>query len=447
MSIRYTTKGGEPRFRARWRTGNGERQSRSGFLTEEEARAHEEAMRTSRRQGQPLRRPKTRLTIDDYWQRWWAREVTVAKARATQYSYSGTYAAYIAPRLGDVKLRQVIEDPQLLVDWRSKLARDKSQSALEHAQRVLSSMLSAAAEDGVIPHNPLMLLTRQGRRGRARTVSRTQPRSEPLAVDLAAWFVVLHYLRRPTRPPIRGDKPRVRRYTLDRERDALIVALGFMAGFRLPSEALGLTREDVRKGRLHMEGRSSSGEYTPGSKTGPGRDLPLRPELAEEFKCVERAYRAAGHSLGATDFWISARHDGGIWTEHQARNWREREFRPVVRQVAADFPQFAGLRTATPYAARHTFISCCLQAGISLATIAGWCGTSIQMISETYGRVIRRYEGASPVTLNEQFQTARVEAMKLLSARSTSPSARQGGPTGGPIAGKLPPAKRRLVAV
>jgi hypothetical protein len=43
-----------------------------------------------------------------------------------------------------------------------------------------------------------------------------------------------------------------------------------------------------------MEGRSSLGEYTRGSKTGAGRDLPLRPELAEELKRVERAYRDAG---------------------------------------------------------------------------------------------------------------------------------------------------------
>ena len=58
MPLRYTTKQGEPRWRARWRTGSGERQSRSGFLSEREARAHEEAMRTARRRGQPLRRPK-----------------------------------------------------------------------------------------------------------------------------------------------------------------------------------------------------------------------------------------------------------------------------------------------------------------------------------------------------------------------------------------------------
>ena len=220
-----------------------------------------------------------------------------------------------------------------------------------------------------------------------------------------------------------------------------------MAGFRLPSEALGLTREDVRADRLHMEGRSSLGEYTAGSKTGVGRDLPLRVELAEEFNRVKRAYRDVGQPLGPTDFWISARRDVGIWTEHQARNWREREFRPVVRQVAADFPQFTDLRNATPYAARHSFISSCLQAGISLATIAAWCGTSIQMISETYGRMIRRYEGASSASLNEQFQTAKVEAMTLLSATPTTSSAKQGGPTDGPTAGQLPPAKRRLVAV
>jgi len=73
-------------------------------------------------------------------------------------------------------------------------------------------------------------------------------------------------------------------------------------------------------------------------------------------------------------------------------------------------------------------MSCCLQAGISPATIAAWCGTSIQMISKTYGRTIRRYEGASPVSLDEQFQAAKAEATSLLADTSraspgdTSPS-------------------------
>jgi integrase len=383
-------------------------------------------MRTARRHGKPLRRPKPGVTIDDYWKRWWAEEVTVAKARATQYSYRANYASYIGPRIGNVELRELIDEPQLLVDWRLRLAREKSQSVLEHAQPVLSSMLSAAAEDGEIPHNPVLLLTRQRRQGRVRKVARARPKAGPVAVDLVAWFLIVDYLQRPTRPPVRGEKLRMRRYPLDRERDALIVALGFMVGFRLPSEALGLTREDARDRRLYMEGRSSSGEYTPGSKTGDGRDMPERPELAEAFERVERAYREAGQPLEPTDFWISSRRDGGVWTEHQARNWREREFRPVVRQVALDFPQFEkDLRKATPYSTRHSFISCCLQAGISLATIATWCGTSIDQISKTYGKMISRYEGASPVPLDEQFQTAQAEAMSLLAA--TSPTASRSG--------------------
>lgn len=126
---------------------------------------------------------------------------------------------------------------------------------------------------------------------------------------------------------------------------------------------------------------------------------------------------------------------------------RARDVSVRCRTPSVDFPQFADLRDATPYAARHTFMSCCLQAGISLATVAGWCGTSIQMISETYGRVIRRYEGASPVPLDEQFRAGRVEAMTLLSATPTTPPTPQGGPTDGPMARKLPPAKRRKVAV
>jgi hypothetical protein len=445
MPLRYTTNQGQTRWRARWRTGTGERQSRSGFLTESEARAHEEEMRTARRRGEPVRRPRTRLTIDEYWRRWWTEEVTVGKARGTQYGYRDIYACYIAPQLGDVKLRELVEHPQLLMTWRSKLAQTKSQAVVQQAHRVLSSMLSAAAEAGEIPHNPILLLTVRSRRGRTRKLARMPAQREPLAIDPVAWFLVVEYLRRPTRLPIKGEQVRVRRYQIDRECDALILALGFMAGLRLPSEALGLTREDVRDDRLHIEGRSSSGEYAPGSKTGPGRDLPLGRELGDALRRVARAHRDAGRRMGAGDFWIAAR-DGGIWSEYQARNWREREFRPVARQVAADFPQYAELHNATPYLSRHTFVSSCLQGGISLATIATWCGTSIQMISRTYGRTIRRHEGSPATGLAEQYRTAYDEALSLLAAQPATSSRAGDELTGGLTPARMPAAKRRTRA-
>jgi hypothetical protein len=43
------------------------------------------------------------------------------------------------------------------------------------------------------------------------------------------------------------------------------------------------------------------------------------------------------------------------------------------------------------------------------------------MISRTYGRMIRRYEGIASVELARQYQQAKVEAMYLLSAHSTGP--------------------------
>jgi hypothetical protein len=67
---------------------------------------------------------------------------------------------------------------------------------------------------------------------------------------------------------------------------------------------------------------------------------------------------------------------------------------------------------------------------LSLATIAAWCGTSIQMISAPYGRIIRRHEGASPIELDEQFRAGKVEAMSLvLPASERSDGVQQGGST------------------
>ncbi len=99
-------------------------------------------MRVARREGKPVRLPKTQLTIDQYWELWWGQEVTVGKTRATQHSYRGAYACYIRPRIGRVKLRQLIDDPQVLVNWRLRLARDKSEVVLDHAHRPPKKVLS-----------------------------------------------------------------------------------------------------------------------------------------------------------------------------------------------------------------------------------------------------------------------------------------------------------------
>jgi hypothetical protein len=75
------------------------------------------------------------------------------------------------------------------------------------------------------------------------------------------------------------------------------------------------------------------------------------------------------------------------------------------------------------------------------------------MISRTYGRMIRRHEGAAAVALAQQYRTAKVEGMSLLSARSGRSQLHAGGGSmgrffdpaadqGGSTAVRLPRAKR-----
>ena len=56
---------------------------------------------------------------------------------------------------------------------------------------------------------------------------------------------------------------------------------------------------------------------------------------------------------------------------------------------------------------------------------------SIQVISRAYGRMIRRQDGAPPVQLAQQYRTAKVEGMSLLSAGLMRPEGQApGGSTG-----------------
>jgi hypothetical protein len=50
------------------------------------------------------------------------------------------------------------------------------------------------------------------------------------------------------------------------------------------------------------------------------------------------------------------------------------------------------------YATRHTFISVALSKGCNLKWVAGYCGTSVEMIEKSYGKFIADDGAAYPVT-------------------------------------------------
>jgi integrase len=63
-------------------------------------------------------------------------------------------------------------------------------------------------------------------------------------------------------------------------------------------------------------------------------------------------------------------------------NWRRREWRPAVVAAGLD-------RRLTPYAMRHTYASFALDAGVSIFELARLMGTSVRIIDDTYGHLVR----------------------------------------------------------
>ena len=65
-----------------------------------------------------------------------------------------------------------------------------------------------------------------------------------------------------------------------------------------------------------------------------------------------------------------------------------------------------GIRPRKFYSTRHTFIAWALSEGANLKGLAEYCGTSVQMIEQSYGRFMRKdflgpLIGARPETLRE----------------------------------------------
>ncbi len=63
-------------------------------------------------------------------------------------------------------------------------------------------------------------------------------------------------------------------------------------------------------------------------------------------------------------------------------NWRRRDWRPALDAAGLD-PEL------TPYAMRHTYASFALDAGVTIFELARLMGTSVKVIDDTYGHLVR----------------------------------------------------------
>jgi integrase len=114
--------------------------------------------------------------------------------------------------------------------------------------------------------------------------------------------------------------------------------------------------------------------------------------------------------------------------EQQVKTWRRRCFTPAV-QSAAEHPELADIRGATPYALRRGAISLRLRVE-DPQTVAKECGTSLQMLNSHYAFAIEDLRHHEPRPADVEWREARaalLERRAVDKARS-SDAPRAGSP-------------------
>ena len=99
--------------------------------------------------------------------------------------------------------------------------------------------------------------------------------------------------------------------------------------------------------------------------------------------------------------------DGGPWSRAEFNNWRNRVWKPVLKQLAGTDPALASLATARPYDCRGSFVSLHLRAGASPLEVAKWAGHSPAVMFNHYANVIEELRGEPVIPVEDQIARAR----------------------------------------
>jgi len=162
-AYRYRDEKGRPRYRAQWRVpdpaspdGPQLRKSKAGFTTKKDALDYAAEMRAASRRGRPSPAATT-VTLGEHATAWLAGHRAAASTLA---DYRRKYRLHIEPNLGAVELGKI--RPTLLAALYRQLetgdpAGEKQPLGANTVRKVhdlLSVMLQAAVDDGIIATNP-----------------------------------------------------------------------------------------------------------------------------------------------------------------------------------------------------------------------------------------------------------------------------------------------------
>ncbi len=161
----------------------------------------------------------------------------------------------------------------------------------------------------------------------------------------------------------------------------------FWTGMR-HGEAAALRWKDIdlKRGIVSISRSRDEGEENAPKTTGSIREIPMLPWVIDLLSRLPRRLHSDGEEFvfltpegkPMTDTW---------WPKRGAAR------RPVDEESKGIWfrcLRSLGIRPRKFYATRHTFIAWALSEGANLKGLAEYCGTSVQMIEQSYGRYIRK---------------------------------------------------------
>ncbi|SLM46768.1 putative Integrase family protein [Nitrospira japonica] len=323
-----------------------------GCKNKEEARKQEAIIKTKLLQGMSTEVPTVPITVRDYCQRW-LKSSKVNLAARTHSSYSQIVRLYIEPALGGQAVAALgWANVRAMLNVKQQAGCSADTTRIIRA--VLSSMLTDAAEEGVIAVNPLL-----GQRRKRRAGQTIAPDVDPLTWQQKEAFET-------KLDELEESQSLSRSYTM-------LFRTYLKTGLR-PSEGRALQPGDIDfvGRRVRVERSATLEGQIKSTKTGESRWVDLSDGILAELESYLTHLRAEDIARGKASDWLFPSLSGGLLDESHV----VRAFHRVLD--AAGLPRFR------VYDLRHTFASLLLSSNVPLLYVSHQLGHTKPTITLKY---------------------------------------------------------------
>jgi integrase len=359
VSVKRVERADGPRYIVWWKNDLRQTQNKT-FRRKADADAFDAKIKLAKRSGDLEVIDAGKETLNQFHQEWRRLYAEHHLATKTLVEYDRYLKQDILPALGHRSLRKIT--PLIVQAFASELAvAGRGDSATRKILTILQGVLQRAVEWQRITTNPV----------RAVRKPTAKPRSKPEPISPSGVEAIRSQMAM---------------------KDAALVSVMAYAGLR-PGEALALTWGDIHKRTIVVNKAVSLGEEKD-TKTGRERSVPLRKALAQDLKKWKlKSGRPSDDQL------VFPAKLGGLWRDHDYRNWRKRNFMTAV--------EMSGVVCPRPYDLRHCCASLRFAEGVNPAEIASEMGHSLETLLGTYTHVIKELAGQGVVSGDKLIGAAR----------------------------------------